>query len=59
SYDSQRLGQGRENAKQFLIDNPDAANEIERAIRGNSGLIAEKILEDGGPEPDSDDAAAE
>jgi recombination protein RecA len=59
SYDSQRLGQGRENAKQFLIDNPDAANEIECAIRGNSGLIAEKILEDGGPEPDSDDAAAE
>jgi recombination protein RecA len=59
SYDSQRLGQGRENAKQFLIDNPDAAREIEMAIRGNSGLIAEKILEDGGPEPDEDGEAAE
>jgi recombination protein RecA len=59
SYDSQRLGQGRENAKQFLIDNPDTAREIEMAIRGNSGLIAEKILEDGGPEPDEDGEAAE
>ena len=59
SYDSQRLGQGRENAKQFLLDNPDTADEIEHAIRTNSGLIAEKILEDGGPEPEDSEAAAE
>ncbi len=45
SYDSQRLGQGRENAKSFLKANPAAAERIERAIRENSGLIAEKILE--------------
>jgi recombination protein RecA len=54
SYDSQRIGQGRENAKAFLKDNPDVAAKIEIAIRQNAGLIAEKILagEDGG-----DDAA--
>lgn len=54
SYDSQRLGQGRENSKQFLLDNPDLAEEIELAIRQNAGLIAEKFLEEGGPEPEDD-----
>jgi recombination protein RecA len=49
SYDSQRLGQGRENAKQFLRDNPGIATAIEAAIRANAGLIAEKFLENGGP----------
>ena len=44
SYDSQRLGQGRENAKAFLKANPDIANKIEAAVRQNSGIIAEKIL---------------
>jgi recombination protein RecA len=44
SYDSQRIGQGRENVKQFLRDNPAVANRIEAAIRQNAGLIAEKIL---------------
>jgi len=53
SYDSQRLGQGRENAKTFLKQNPDAAARIEMAIRENAGLIAEKIL-DAGPEDDSE-----
>ena len=45
SYDSQRLGQGRENAKNFLRQNPDAAAKIEQAIRENAGLIAERILD--------------
>jgi recombination protein RecA len=54
SYDSQRLGQGRENAKTFLKQNPDAAARIEMAIRENAGLIAEKILEDGGAEDDAE-----
>ena len=53
SYDSQRLGQGRENAKQFLRDNPDLAARIELAIRENSGLLADQILEN--PESASDD----
>ncbi|MBN8941857.1 MAG: recombinase RecA [Rhizobiales bacterium] len=52
SYDSQRLGQGRENAKTFLKQNPDMSAKIEAAIRQNSGLIAEKIL--GEVESDAD-----
>src|SRR5262245_30916775 len=44
SYDSQRIGQGRENAKAFLKANPDIAAKIETAIRQNAGLIAEQIL---------------
>ena len=47
SYNSQRLGQGRENSKQFLRDNPALADEIELALRQNAGLIAEKFLDDG------------
>jgi recombination protein RecA len=57
SYDSQRIGQGRENAKGFLKDNPDIAAKIEAAIRQNSGLIAEKIL--AGEESKDDDATEE
>ena len=53
SSDSQRLGQGRENAKSFLRANPEVAKRIEQAIRENSGLIAEKIL--GIPEEGDDD----
>jgi recombination protein RecA len=59
SYDSQRLGQGRENAKQFLRDNPGIATAIEQAVRENSGIIAEKFLEKGGPDDDDGDDAAE
>jgi recombination protein RecA len=44
SFDSQRIGQGRENAKTFMRDNPQVAGRIEAAIRQNAGLIAEKIL---------------
>jgi recombination protein RecA len=57
SYDSQRLGQGRENAKTFLKQNPETANKIEAAIRQNAGLIAEKILGPTEPEEDDSDAA--
>ena len=53
SYDSQRLGQGRENSKQFLRDNPDVAETIEAAIRQNAGLIAERIV--GVAEPDTEE----
>jgi recombination protein RecA len=54
SYDSQRLGQGRENAKNFLRQNPDVAGRIEATIRQNAGLIAEQILAGSGEEDDSD-----
>ncbi|WP_234679394.1 recombinase RecA [Bradyrhizobium monzae] len=53
SYDSQRLGQGRENSKAFLKANPDITAKIETSIRQNSGLIAEQILA-GAPERDAD-----
>jgi recombination protein RecA len=56
SYDSQRIGQGRENAKTFLKNNPEIAQRIEAAIRQNAGLIAEQILA-GESEDDEDDAA--
>jgi recombination protein RecA len=52
SYDSQRLGQGRENAKGFLKDNPEVANKIEASIRQNSGLVAERILDNATPTPE-------
>ena len=55
SYDSTRLGQGRENSKAFLKANPEIAKRIEQAIRENSGLIADRILETGSPEPDDGD----
>jgi recombination protein RecA len=58
SYDSQRLGQGRENAKLFLKDNPGIAAEIEKAIRANAGLIAEKFLDRGEPGEEGGDGEA-
>jgi len=45
SFDSTRIGQGRENAKAFLKANPEMADRIERAVRENAGLIADQILE--------------
>ncbi len=52
SYGSQRLGQGRENARKFLKENPAIATEIEDAIRKNSGVINENLLVP--EEPDAD-----
>jgi recombination protein RecA len=59
SYDSQRIGQGRENGKTFLKENPDIAAKIETAIRQNAGLIAEKILAGEESSEDDDEDAAE
>jgi recombination protein RecA len=56
SYDSQRLGQGRENAKLYLRDNPAIATEIERAIRQNAGLIAAQFLDRADPGEEGGDA---
>jgi len=52
SYKGNRIGQGRENAKAFLKDNPKVAAEIEAAIRQNAGLIVEQMLQ---AEPDESD----
>ena len=57
SYDSQRIGQGRENAKAFLKANSDIAGKIEATIRQNAGLIAEKILAGEEGEAAAEDAA--
>jgi len=58
SHDSQRLGQGRENAKSYLRQNPEVANRIEAAIRQNAGLIADQILA-GTPEEGAEGEAPE
>jgi len=44
SHDSQRIGQGRENAKKFLTENPEVGKSIEAAVRRNAGLISEALL---------------
>ena len=56
SYNSTRIGQGRENAKNYLRDHPDTAAEIENAIRGKASQISEALS--GGP-GDLDGAAIE
>src|SRR5246127_1777631 len=57
SYDSQRIGQGRENAKQFLRYHKDVADKIEVKVREQSGLIAERILAGEEGEAATEDAA--
>ncbi len=53
SYDSVRIGQGRENAKTFLKENPELMDRLEQAIRGKTDAVAEGMMT--GPE-ESDDA---
>ncbi len=53
SYNSERIGQGRDNAREFLKAHPDIAADIERAVRGNAGVIVEELLI-GGPAEDED-----
>ncbi len=55
SCDSQRIGQGKENARLFLKANPDIADAIETRIRQNAGLLAEVMA--GVPSDDADDDA--
>jgi recombination protein RecA len=54
SYEGQRIGQGRENAKQFLRANPEIGAAIENKVRANSGLVASAMM--GTPEADADAA---
>jgi recombination protein RecA len=44
SYDGQRIGQGRENAKAHLREHAEVADTLERAIRANAGLVAEAMM---------------
>ncbi len=54
SHDGTRIGQGRENAKNFLRTNHEIAENIEKKIRANAGLVAKAMM--GTPEPDAEAA---
>jgi recombination protein RecA len=54
SYDSIRIGQGRENSKNYLKENPDVAERLERAIRNRTAEVAEEMMV-GGLDDDSGD----
>ena len=56
SSEGKRLGQGRENAKNFLRENPDVASSIESRIRANAGLVVDMMLTG---EPEDEDADGE
>ena len=60
SCGDQRIGQGRENSKTFLRENPEVANDIEKQIRENAGILTEAMLEGGigAGNADGDDATA-
>lgn len=56
AYDGQRIGQGRENAKKFMRDNPEIAAKLENQIRQQAGVVADAMLT--GPENDEEAAEA-
>jgi len=56
SYEGERLGQGRENSKTFLQENPAIADKLETQIRANAGLVADAMLV--GPENENEAADA-
>jgi recombination protein RecA len=53
SYDGQRIGQGRENAKNFLKEHPEIAATIEQKVRANAGIVANALMD--GAKEDEDD----
>src|SRR5215218_5731859 len=55
SYDSQRIGQGRENAKQYRRDHPEVADAIEQKIRANAGLLANALMDGDKDDKEDDD----
>ena len=56
SYNSERIGQGRENARKFLLEHEDIAAEIEHRVRANAGLLADEMLT--GPDAKDEEAVA-
>jgi recombination protein RecA len=58
SYDSVRIGQGRENAKLYLKENPEVAHRIENAIRGRTEEVGEALMV-GAADAEGDGIAAE
>ncbi len=55
SYGDQRIGQGRENAKQYLRDHPEVAASIEQKVRANAGILANVLMDGGKDEKEDDD----
>jgi recombination protein RecA len=51
TYEGDQLGQGKENARKFLLDNPDIANEIEKKIKEKLGIGAQLTAEEVAPAP--------
>ncbi|MBX9700588.1 MAG: DNA recombination/repair protein RecA, partial [Acetobacteraceae bacterium] len=51
--------QGRENAKQFMRDNPDMAASVEQRVRAQAGIVANSMLAAGGESEEDERAAAE
>jgi recombination protein RecA len=54
SYDGQRIGQGRENTKNYLKEHPEVTQTIEQKVRANAGIVADALM-DGGKDNDEDD----
>ena len=54
SYDGQRIGQGRENAKTYLREHPEMGAAIEQKVRANAGIVANALM-DGGKEDEEDE----
>jgi recombination protein RecA len=52
SYDSIRIGQGRENSKTYLRENPEICERLEKAIRGKTEVVSEALM--AGPSEDDD-----
>jgi recombination protein RecA len=54
SYDGQRIGQGRENAKNYLKENPEVAQAIENKVRTNAGILADALMDSGKDDEDDE-----
>ncbi|MGI9372417.1 MAG: recombinase RecA [Hyphomicrobiales bacterium] len=59
SFDGERIGQGRENAKTFMKENPEIAARIEQAIRQNAGLLGDQLEVGPGEQEDIDPETGE
>lgn len=59
SYDGKRIGQGRENVKAFLKDNPEVTTALEAKIRANAAAVADAMMDSDPNSPNSDDGVVE
>ena len=59
SYNGEKIGQGRENAKKYILEHPKMAEEVEKKVRDNFSQAFENALVDGEPEEDEDEEPLE